>query len=161
MLLQGPDPKLANAVLDLIQILFWTLLVRSIFLLDVNRLRSFSDVSAWASSLIFFALLWRLNAGIEPGLSFHIFGSALMTLLFGFPYMLIGGVLGMIANALSGVGQIVDIPASAIAVLIIPGGTTYLIWKLSLRLLPPTFSSMCGDVDSLVRQLASWSQPQW
>jgi uncharacterized membrane protein len=62
-----------------------------------------------------------------------------MTLLFGFPYMLIGGVLGMIANALSGVGQIVDIPASAIAVLIIPGGTTYLIWKLSLRLLPPNF----------------------
>ena len=53
--------------------------------------------------------------------------------------MLIGGVLGMIANALSGVGQIVDIPASAIAVLIIPGGTTYLIWKLSLRLLPPNF----------------------
>ena len=53
--------------------------------------------------------------------------------------MLIGGVLGMIANALSGVGQIVDIPASAIAVLVIPGGTTYLIWKLSLRLLPPNF----------------------
>ncbi len=53
--------------------------------------------------------------------------------------MLIGGVLGMIANALSGVGQIVDIPASAIAVLIIPGGTTYLIWKLSLRSLPPNF----------------------
>jgi len=111
----------------LIQILFWTLLVRSIFLLDVNRLRSFSDVSAWASSLNFFALSWRLNAGIEPRLSFHIFGSALMTLLFGFPYMLIGWVLGMIANALSGVGQIVDIPASAIAVLIIPGGATYLI----------------------------------
>ena len=139
MLLQGLTQSWPMPSWMLIQILFWTILVRSIFLLDVNRLRSFSDVSAWASSLIFFALLWRLNAGIEPGLSFHIFGSALMTLLFGFPYMLIGGVLGMIANALSGVGQIVDIPASAIAVLIIPGGTTYLIWKLSLRLLPPNF----------------------
>ena len=53
--------------------------------------------------------------------------------------MLLGGVLGMIANALSGVGTIVDIPASALAVLIIPGGTTFLVWKLSLRLLPPNF----------------------
>ena len=53
--------------------------------------------------------------------------------------MLLGGVLGMIANALSGVGTIVNIPASALAVLISPGGTTFLVWKLSLRLLPPNF----------------------
>ena len=40
--------------------------------------------------------------------------------------MLLGGVLGMIASALSGVGTIVDTPASALAVLIISGGTTFL-----------------------------------
>jgi len=139
MLLQGLTTDWPITAWILIQVIFWAVFTASIVRLDLNHLKHFGDTGAWAASLIFFALLWRLSAGIEPGLSFHIFGSALLTLLFGFPYMLLGGVLGMIANALSGVGTIVDIPASALAVLIIPGGTTFLVWKLSLRLLPPNF----------------------
>ena len=139
MLLQGLTTDWPITAWILIQVIFWAVFTVSIVRLDLNHLKHFGDTGAWAASLIFFTLLWRLSAGIEPGLSFHIFGSALLTLLFGFPYMLLGGVLGMIANALSGVGTIVDIPASALAVLIIPGGTTFLVWKLSLRLLPPNF----------------------
>lgn len=139
MLLHGLTSDWPLFSWGLIQVVFWTVFVGSIFRLDLNHLKSSSDTSAWAASVLFFTILWRLSASIEPGLSFHIFGSALLTLLFGFPYMLIGGVLGMIANAVSGVGNIVDIPASALAVLIIPGGTTYLVWKLSLRCLPPNF----------------------
>ena len=139
MLLQGLTTDWPITAWILIQVIFWAVFTASIVRLDLNHLKHFGDTGAWAASLIFFTLLWRLSAGIEPGLSFHIFGSALLTLLFGFPYMLLGGVLGMIANALSGVGTIVDIPASALAVLIIPGGTTFLVWKLSLRLLPPNF----------------------
>ncbi len=139
MLLQGLTSGWPTLAWIGIQVVFWALFIGSIFRLDLNHLKHFADTSAWATSILFFTLLWRLSAGIEPGLSFHIFGSALLTLLFGFPYMLVGGVLGMIANALSGVGSIVDIPASALAVLIIPGGTTFLVWKLSLRILPPNF----------------------
>jgi len=61
MLLQGLTQSWPMPFWILIQILFWTLLVRSIFLLDVNRLRSFSDVSAWASSLIFFRLIMAVK----------------------------------------------------------------------------------------------------
>ena len=72
--------------------------------------------------------------------------------------MLLGGVLGMIASALSGVGTIVDTPASALAVLIISGGTTFLAWKLSLRLLPPNFLAYVWDAVSLEPLLALPSQ---
>lgn len=139
MLLNGlATPWPFNAWL-IIQVVFWSIFIGSIFQLNLERLNSLQDTSAWAMTTLFFTLLWRLNAGIEPGLSFHIFGASLMTLLFGFPYMLVGGVLGMIGNALSGAGQIIDIPVSALAVLVIPGAITYLLWKLSVRHLPPNF----------------------
>ena len=122
-----------------LQALFWVTFAWSVWRLDLRHLRHLGDTSVWAGFTLFFTLLWRLNAGIEPGLSFHVFGTALLTLMFGFNYMLIGGVLGMIGNALSGAGHLVDIPLSALFVLIIPGAITHLIWKVSLNKLPPNF----------------------
>lgn len=139
MLMQGLSAQWPLSAWLLVQAVFWLTLAWSIMRLNLEHLRRLSDTSVWAGFTLFFTLLWRLNAGIEPGLSFHVFGTALMTLMFGFHYMLIGGVLGMIGNALSGAGQIVDIPMSALFVLIIPGAVTHLIWKISLVKLPPNF----------------------
>ena len=139
MLLHGLTTPWPSGSWILIQALFWTFFCFSVWRLNLDRLRSFDDTKAWALVTLFFTVLWRLNAGIEPGLSFHLFGASLMTLLFGFPYMVLGGVLGMVGNALSGVGAIVDVPASALAVLIIPGAITHLIWRLSVQFLPPNF----------------------
>ena len=139
MLLHGLSDAWPLATWIPAQLVFWSVLVWSVFKLDLTHLRHLGDTSAWAGMSLFFTLLWRLNAGIDPGLNFHIFGSALLTLAFGFHYMLIGGVLGMLGNALSGVGTVVDIPMSALAVLVIPGAVTHLIWRLSLHRLPPNF----------------------
>lgn len=139
MLLHGLSDAWPMGTWVAAQVLFWSVLAWSVIKLDLTHLKDFKDTSAWAATTLFFTLLWRLNAGIEPGLNFHIFGSALLTLLFGFHYMLIGGVLGMIGNALSGSGTIIDIPMSALAVLVIPGAVTHLIWRLTLYRLPPNF----------------------
>jgi len=154
MLLHGLSAAWPMSTWILAQVLFWCLLVWSVFRLDLAHLANLKDTSVWAAMTLFFTLLWRLNAGIDPGLNFHVFGSALMTLLFGFHYMLIGGVLGMLGNALSGAGSVVDIPMSALAVLAIPGGITHLIWRLSLHRLPPNFFAYIWGVGFFGASLA-------
>lgn len=94
MLLQGLTTDWPITAWILIQVIFWAVFTVSIVRLDLNHLRNFDDTGACAVSIIFFTLLWRLSAGIEPGLSFHIFGSALLALLFGFLYMLLSGASG-------------------------------------------------------------------
>lgn len=139
MLLHGLSQSWPLSAWLMAQALFWSVFAFSVWRADFSHFKHFEDTGVWVGFTIFFTLLWRLNAGIEPGLNFHVFGTALMTLMFGFHFMLIGGVLGMLANALSGVGVVVDIPMSAIMVLIIPGAITHLVWKLSVLKLPPNF----------------------
>ena len=67
-----------------LQSLTGLIIISSLWQLDWRRLQQFGDTSVWAGTSLACALLWHLSAGIEPGLNFHLFGTGLMTLMFGF-----------------------------------------------------------------------------
>lgn len=127
---------------------FWALPLQSLTALTLllgiwrvqwNRLRDFTDTSVWAGTTLACALLWRFSASIEPGLHFHLFGTGLMTLMFGFRYMLLGGLAGLCFHIAAGWMAWSEMLWPALFVLVLPGAITYGIWRASVRWLPPNF----------------------
>ncbi len=122
-----------------LQSLTGLIIISSLWQLDWRRLQQFGDTSVWAGTSLACALLWHLSAGIEPGLNFHLFGTGLMTLMFGFRFMVLGGLLCLGFHVAGGWMNWTEILWPALFILIIPGALTHLCWRASLIWLPPNF----------------------
>ena len=128
--------------------LFWALplqgltgliVITALWRLQWSRLRDLTDMSVWAATSLACTLLWRLSASIEPGLHFHLFGTSLLTLMFGFRYMLLGGLIGLSFHVAAGWIELSEVLWPTLFVLILPGAITHGLWRLSVHWLPPNF----------------------
>ncbi|RXZ42447.1 energy-coupling factor ABC transporter permease [Crenobacter cavernae] len=57
-----------------------------------------SRANAWAGAMVLTMLMWTLSGGFKPGLSFHLLGAALMTLLMG-PWLALLALAAVLAGA--------------------------------------------------------------
>jgi len=96
-------------------------------------------LNIFLGSVVFLLLLWQLRAGLQPGLSFHLLGATLFTLMFGWQLALIGIALVVAISTHYGIG---DWPALGINILLLaalPVAVTHQLLQLSLQRLRRTF----------------------
>ncbi|MFD2448535.1 energy-coupling factor ABC transporter permease [Vogesella fluminis] len=59
-------------------------------------------VSAWSAACVLLAAMWLVKAGLQPGLSFHLLGAAIFTLLMGPALALLALALVLLLQAAAG-----------------------------------------------------------
>jgi uncharacterized membrane protein len=83
--------------------------------------------------------LWQIRTGVKPGLSFHLYGMAALTLMFGFWRATFGGVLILVANAVFGRGSWSALGFDALLSAALPAALSWGVFRLLDRWLPNHF----------------------
>jgi uncharacterized membrane protein len=83
--------------------------------------------------------LWQIRTGIRPGLAFHLYGAAALTLMFGFWRATFAGVLVLLANAAFGRGNWTALGADALLTAVLPAAVSWGVFRLLDRRLPNHF----------------------
>lgn len=65
------------------------------------RLREGAQSHVFLGSCVGLLIVWTLKAGVDPGLSFHLLGATLLTLMFDWPLALIGVALVSLGTTLN------------------------------------------------------------
>ncbi len=84
-------------------------------------------------------VLWSLNAGLHPGLSFHFSGVTALTLMLGWRLAVLASVPIMAGLALSGAAGWGAIGLNALVLFILPAAVTSIIHRQVQRRLPLNF----------------------
>jgi len=80
--------------------------------------------------------LWRIKAGIEPGLNFHLLGATVFTLMFR-PLLAMMAVALISAGVALWDGQYAAFAANCLIMGALPVGVTWAVHRLVVRWLPP------------------------
>jgi len=112
-----------------------------------KRLREAPLLHVYLGTTVAVLVLWQLQAGVKPGLNFHILGVSLLTLMFGRPPAMIAISLVLLAVtvASSGGWQVYSINALLMGVL--PAAVTWEVYRLFIRWLPKhlfVYIFVCG-----------------
>ncbi len=83
--------------------------------------------------------LWQIRTGVKPGLTFHLYGMAALTLMFGFWRATFAGVLILLANAAFGRGSWSALGIDALLTAALPAALSWGLFRLLDRRLPNHF----------------------
>lgn len=83
--------------------------------------------------------LWQIRTGIRPGLGFHLYGMAALTLMFGFWRASFAGVLILLANAIFGRGSWDALGIDTLLLAVLPAAVSWNVHRLLERWLPTHF----------------------
>src|SRR3569833_878598 len=116
-------------------ILVWCWLLLGVWrrLAEPSRLNLFLGAT-WAVRA-----LWQIRTGGKPGLAFHLYGLAALTLMFGFWRATFSGVLVLLANAAFGHGSWEALGADALLMAALPAGVSWNVYRFVERRLPNHF----------------------
>ncbi len=93
-----PDGIVAAAWVWAANILFFPLLALAVYRAPWWRLRFRDGQHLLLGACVFTFFLWNVKAGVTPGLSFHLLGAGLLTLMFSWEFALIVMVVALAAN---------------------------------------------------------------
>lgn len=127
-----------------LQAVAW-LIVGSIFLLSINQ-RQYQllfatparQTGVFACALVFM-LLWRIKAGILPGLELHILGVTAITLILGWRFALLSATLASLLLAAVNQISITQLPIQLLLSAYLPILVSYGLFILCYSLLPRHF----------------------
>jgi len=84
-------------------------------------------------------VLWQMQAGLRPGLTYHLLGGTLFMLMFGWQLAFIGVSLVVLGSTLNGMGDFYSLPLNILIMAGVPVGLSYAIYRLATRFLPLNF----------------------
>lgn len=90
----------------------------------------------WFSSILVTALLWSVQAGIEPGLELHLLGVTTLVLCHGWRIAWLIGSFAVILLVIVGKISLTDAGSVAMLTALLPALFSYLIFALSYHYLP-------------------------
>jgi uncharacterized membrane protein len=104
-----------------------------------KRLLDKSFLHVFLGACVLLMVLWKLRAGVSPGLDLHFLGVTTLTLMFGWEFAVIGSGL-----VLAGVSLYTDVgwynfPVNALLVGVVPALTTWGLYRFATRHLPLHF----------------------
>ena len=106
---------------------------------DWRRLAEPSKLNLFLGATVAVLALWQIRTGIKPGLAFHLYGVAALTLMFGFWRATFSGVLILLANAAFGRGSWTSLGVDALLVAALPAAMSWNIYRFLERRLPNHF----------------------
>ena len=90
-------------------------------------------------AMVALLVLWKIKAGISPGLGFHHLGATMFTLMFGWPLALLGLSTVMVASTLLQHNEVVSLGVNGLLSVAIPVFVSYGILRLSQKRLPDNY----------------------
>jgi len=135
-----PASLFDSELLWLCNLIFFVLLIRAIKLAGWREMLGNSTRSNALIGLLFCTpVFWILNAGIHPGFNFHLIGSTLFLLMFGWPIALISLTLVMFGTWIYSGTDIVSIGINGLLMLAVPMLFTEWLLRFSQLYLPKNF----------------------
>lgn len=102
-------------------------------LLDTNYLH------VLLGTCVIMMVLWKMRAGVSPGLDIHFLGITTLTLLAGWPMAVIGSGLVLAGVSLFTEVDWFNFPVNALLSGVVPALVTWWVLKLAVRYLPSHF----------------------
>lgn len=84
-------------------------------------------------------VIWTLKAGLTAGLSIHLLGTTLLTLMFGWAFAILGILVVLVAHAIQSGSGWAALPMNALMLGALPALLSYLIYRGVDRFLPNNF----------------------
>jgi len=127
--------------------LMWTgnILMLALVLIALKKFSFTEFLNNKPSQHVFFGamvallLMWKVKAGISPGLGFHHLGATMFTLMFGWPLALLGLSSIMLISALLQHNEILSLGINGLLSVAIPIFVSYGILRLSQKRLPANY----------------------
>lgn len=91
------------------------------------------------ATLVFLLLIWSMKAGITPGLTFHLLGATLLTLMLGWQLALVGLSLVSAGLVLNDAFDVMSYSLNMLLMAVIPVLISQGVFRLSERFLPHHF----------------------
>lgn len=90
-------------------------------------------------SCVVLLLLWQLEAGLKPGMSYHLLGATLFVLMFGWEFAFIGLSLVLFGTTLDGMGDMQSLALNGLVMVWVPVLVSEGIKRFTFRYLPHHF----------------------
>ena len=90
-------------------------------------------------AMVALLLMWKVKAGISPGLGFHHLGATMFTLMFGWPLALLGLSSIMLISALLQHNEVLSLGVNGLLSVAIPVFVSYGILRQSQKRLPANY----------------------
>jgi uncharacterized membrane protein len=118
---------------------YWPALALALYRAPWHILRQRDSSNVFFGAAVVLLMAWQLRVAIAPGLSLHLLGTTLLTLMFSWPAALLAHALILCGATLT---TDADLPAFAVNGLftgVLPISISYALWRLNERYLPANF----------------------
>jgi uncharacterized membrane protein len=106
---------------------------------DLVRLKEASRLNLFLGVSVALMVIWQIRTGIRPGLSFHLLGASIATLMFGFWRGWLAASIAAVATALAGKASLISLGMEILVFCAVPSAFTYFLFRLVDRKLPNHF----------------------
>lgn len=125
---------LSTTQLIITALLFLGILVTAVRQVDWQALRRDNVLQhSFFGAAVVLGFLWQLRAGISPGLSIHIFGMTVITLMLGWGLAVLAGLLALVITVITGREPLVMFAANGLVTVMVPALVSHgiMLWERS------------------------------
>lgn len=134
-----PSSLFPHLLLWLADLLYAATLGVAVYLAPWKRLRERKLLNVFLGSCVMLLLIWKMNAGIRPGLHFHLLGGTLLMLMYGWEFAYVGISLVLFGITLDGSADWGSFALNALVMGAVPILISYAIYRWSIVRLPHHF----------------------
>jgi len=125
------------------QLVFWLLLTitlgAAIWRAPWYHLKEFGSLNILLGMIVAVIVVWMLKAGFMPGLTVHLLGTTLLTLMFGWAFAILGIGIVLIAHTINDGGGWMALPLEILLLGAVPALVSYALFRLVDSRLPNNF----------------------
>ncbi|PSF13349.1 hypothetical protein C7H09_01695 [Marinobacter fuscus] len=113
-------------------LLFVVILWRAVRSIDWQRLRQDNGLQhTLFGAAVILGFVWQLRAGISPGLSIHVFGLTVITLMLGWGLAVLSGLMALIITVITGREPLIMFAANGLITVMIPALVSHgiMLWE--------------------------------
>jgi uncharacterized membrane protein len=119
--------------------LYLIVLAMALWTAPWKRLLDSSYLHVFLGATVILMALWKMRAGVSPGLDLHFLGITTLTLMFGWQMAVIGSGLVLAGVSLYTAVDWYNFPVNALLTGVVPALTTWGVYRLATRYLPEHF----------------------
>jgi len=131
-----PDQLLPTSLVWVCDVLALLLFLAAAWTAPWKRLIRDDVVNVWFGMCVGLMLLWSIKTGVRPGLTFHLLGATLMTLMFGARLAMVGQAVVVLAVTLAGMAGWSALGVNWLLAGVLPVALSYGIYATVDRKLP-------------------------
>lgn len=119
--------------------LYWPVLLWAIYRAPWSILLQKDSSNILFASCVGIFLLWHLKINVEDGLSVHLLGASVLTLMFRWQAALLGHALILMGITLTSVADLQAFAMNGLLTGVLPIAVSYWIWRFNERYLPANY----------------------